>query len=228
MAAVFDEDLPASEKLVLLALSDHADDAGNHCFPSVSRLVRKTSMTRRGVQIVLRRLEAKGKIRAIGNRPDGTVEYIVTLDRGGERYSRGERNTFAGEGRTKFAGGANTVHGGGEPYSPESSVTINKPSKEKIVRAPVGRGKHSSSLPDEFKLDTDMIAFANAQGIDSEKQFAKFRDHHQSKGSRFKDWKAAWRTWVRNSVEFSQRAQSKVPPGPMPRRRELPLLEVEP
>ncbi len=33
---------------------------------------------------------------------------------------------------------------------------------------------------------------------------ARFRDHHLSKGSRFKDWDAAFRTWIRNELKFSK------------------------
>jgi DNA-binding MarR family transcriptional regulator len=119
MAAVFDENLPSSEKLVLLAMADHADDAGGNCFPSIPRIARKSSMTRRGVQKVLRRLEEKNKIRAVGRRSDGTVEYAITLQ-GGERYSRGERSSR----RTEDAGGANQSAKGGERGSSESSVTV--------------------------------------------------------------------------------------------------------
>ena len=124
MAAVFDQDLPSTEKLVLLAMADHADDNGRNCFPSIPRIARKASMTRRGVQKVLRRLQEKNRIRPHGQRPDGSVEYEITLE-GGERYSRGEH----GSPRTGDAGGANVVRKGGEPCSPESSGTVIEPPK---------------------------------------------------------------------------------------------------
>jgi hypothetical protein len=122
MIGVFDEDITSSEKLVLLAMADHADDAGKSCFPSITRIAHKSSMTRRGVQKVLRRLEDKGRIRAIGHRADGTVEYAITLQ-GGEPYSRGEH----GSRRTRDAGGANQSAKQGEPCSPESSTTVIEP-----------------------------------------------------------------------------------------------------
>ena len=124
MAGVFDDDLPSSEKLVLLAMADHADDTGKNCFPSIPRIARKSSMTRRGVQKVLRRLEEKGRIRPVGRRADGTIEYAITLQ-GGEPYSRGERSSR----RTVDAEGANQSAKGGERGSPESSVTVIEPPK---------------------------------------------------------------------------------------------------
>jgi len=32
-----------------------------------------------------------------------------------------------------------------------------------------------------------------------------FIDFHRAKGSVFKDWTAAWRTWVRNEIKFSRK-----------------------
>lgn len=69
---------------------------------------------------------------------------------------------------------------------------------------------HSSSAQarktpflDGFELDAEMIEFANAKHVDPIPEFDKFRDHHKAKGSLMKDWRAAWRTWVRRSPEFN-------------------------
>jgi hypothetical protein len=203
MAAVFDEDLSSIEKLVLLAMSDHADDAGENCFPSVPRIARKCSMSRRGVQQVLRRLQVKGKIRPVGHRPHGTVEYLIT-SLGGEYGSRGERTAFGGEGRTMFARGANGNARGGEYGSAESSLTVNQPPKEKSISAPSEhKPKRSTPLLDAFELDQEMILFAVDRGLDAQEEFAGFCDHHRSKGTRYQDWKAAWRNWVRNAKKFN-------------------------
>ena len=53
-----------------------------------------------------------------------------------------------------------------------------------------------------FQLDADMMVFANEHGVNDVEEFEKFKDHHKAKGSLFKDWKAAWRNWVRKSVEM--------------------------
>lgn len=52
-------DLPAVEKLVLLALADHAN-AEHQCWPKVSTLERKTSLHKTTIHRALRALEAKG------------------------------------------------------------------------------------------------------------------------------------------------------------------------
>ena len=73
----------------------------------------------------------------------------------------------------------------------------------------VGRIKRTlSELPADFELTRDRAhywvqynpdAMSNVLRI----EFEKFKAHHQAKGNRFKDWDAAWRTWVLNGVKFS-------------------------
>lgn len=60
------ENLSTSEKIVLLALADHANAEGG-CFPSIRRLAKWASMTPRGVQKVLRRLELAGLVKTVTN-----------------------------------------------------------------------------------------------------------------------------------------------------------------
>jgi hypothetical protein len=56
MALVWDrDDLDQSEKLVLLSLADHCGEEMT-CYPSVSRLCKRTGMSERGVQSVMKRL----------------------------------------------------------------------------------------------------------------------------------------------------------------------------
>ena len=63
MTAVWDrEDLSSTQKLVLLALADWANDDGL-CWPSINRLAIKASLTSRAVQKTIRSLEDAGFIR---------------------------------------------------------------------------------------------------------------------------------------------------------------------
>lgn len=63
MTAVWDrEDLSSTQKLVLLALADWANDEGL-CWPSIHRLATKASLTSRAVQKTIRSLELVGFIR---------------------------------------------------------------------------------------------------------------------------------------------------------------------
>lgn len=70
MTAVWDIDLPDSEKIVLLALADSANDEG-WCWPSMATLARKCSKTDRTVQGAIRDLCAAGHLTRIETRGKG-------------------------------------------------------------------------------------------------------------------------------------------------------------
>lgn len=71
-----------------------------------------------------------------------------------------------------------------------------------------GRGRKAETpAPEAFEVTEPMWAWAQGQGVPNERvepETAKFLDHHKAKGSKFSDWDAAWRTWMRKSVEFSR------------------------
>ena len=58
------------ERFVLIALADFANDEGE-CWPSIDGIARKVCMTARGVQKVLRQLEADGWVSTlVGGGPE--------------------------------------------------------------------------------------------------------------------------------------------------------------
>jgi hypothetical protein len=81
---VFDLDLPRSEKQVLMSLARHASNEGRDAYPSVEpTIMLETGLSERGVQIALRRLEAKRLIedsqpeRKKKGGPKQTVNYTL-------------------------------------------------------------------------------------------------------------------------------------------------------
>lgn len=61
MSLVWELDLPDSEKLVLLALADCANDEG-HCWPGMTALTRKCSKSDRTIQLAIKMLVVKGHL----------------------------------------------------------------------------------------------------------------------------------------------------------------------
>lgn len=59
MALAWETSLPSTEKMVLLCLSDFANDDGS-CWPSIATIVHKTSMGERTVQRAIKRLIQTG------------------------------------------------------------------------------------------------------------------------------------------------------------------------
>ncbi len=74
-----------SNRLLMLAIADFADDRGGNAYPSVATLVAKTKTSERQVRTGLRELEAAGELAvSVGTGPHGCNEYRVLL---AERYS---------------------------------------------------------------------------------------------------------------------------------------------
>ena len=115
MAKVWKLELPCSQKIVLLALADHANHNGKSIYPSVDLLTRKTGLTRRGVQKSLRQLETLGYIARVEGLPPkisaGRAPRMYSIGANLEtlRGARGANlETLRGEpgdleGRTQFA-----------------------------------------------------------------------------------------------------------------------------
>ncbi|WP_421854573.1 hypothetical protein [Marinomonas sp.] len=72
--------------------------------------------------------------------------------------------------------------------------------------------KRASGVPDEFLVDQRMLDWLTENQIttDWRTETSNFLDHHRARGSTMKDWVAAWRTWMRNSMKFA--AQRPMPP----------------
>lgn len=78
------------------------------------------------------------------------------------------------------------------------------------ISAPSAKKEKNQTLPNGFALEEDMRAYAVKNGIRNiESTFEHFVDHHKSKGSKFADWKAAWRNWVRNAKNYQPANQQQ-------------------
>jgi hypothetical protein len=96
--------------------------------------------------------------------------------------------------------------------TPPKEITPSPPSLTELrsVRSgtPGLKTKIRSQISeDEQPVEAD-LEFARKAGMDSRRigeEWAQFRDHHRKVGALFADWRAAWRTWVRNCVKFAPR-----------------------
>ena len=80
-----------------------------------------------------------------------------------------------------------------------------KREEEKRYKIPQTR-KNKTAWPENLSLGDGLRTWAlGLHCADPDAQFEAFRDYHQSHGSRFTDWDAAFRTWIRNSFKFAGR-----------------------
>lgn len=116
-----------TERLVLLALADFADDHGS-CYPSMIGIGQKACVTERGARGIVRRLEADGWLKvAIGGGRGGKSQYQILMRKPGttnpETETRNEENPERDDTKP-----GTSLHKTRNQRSAEPSRTIKEPS----------------------------------------------------------------------------------------------------
>ena len=78
--------------------------------------------------------------------------------------------------------------------------------EEQKTSSSVGRARRATQAPDIFPITDAMKAWGRQHAplvSDPEGETRQFLDHHRAKGSVFKDWTAAWRTWMGNAQKYA-------------------------
>lgn len=119
------------ERLLALALADHASDDGTRVFPSVSLLAQKSVQSERTVQRQLRKMEKIGWLikvsDGVGGKGNATEYCISAAWLKGDKLSPFQN---CAKGDIEDAKGDIAVSPKGDiAMSPESSITITKPSE---------------------------------------------------------------------------------------------------
>ena len=126
MSAAWEMDIPQSEKMVLLCLCDHANDAGE-CWPSVARLAGKCSVSDRTVQKSIQALKSRG-----------ILSWVDAPGRS-HKFAIDPRRLFTPENPSPpkiLHKPPKQLHPTPENPSPKPSVTVKEPSNKS---APVAR-----------------------------------------------------------------------------------------
>ncbi|ARC36636.1 helix-turn-helix domain-containing protein [Paracoccus yeei] len=142
-----------NDLLVLLAIADFADDDG-YCWPSIKSLAKKARMTERGVQKIVRRLEAQGLVSILtGTGRRNCNEYTLNLDllQKGERETLNHVHPEQGSSRTRKhkprTSEQEKVNGG----SPEPSRTITNHQDDDDVAAACEFSDTAFEVPFDFE-----------------------------------------------------------------------------
>jgi hypothetical protein len=191
MTAVWAVNLPASEKLVLLALADCANDEGR-CWPGLRSLCEKTGKCKRSLQESLRLLDKAGHITRTEN-PGKGMNYVV--------------HPVAKPAPVEQSATGSKICTGGKTCREPVAKSAPKPSRTVIGRARE-KSVHKISMsdnwqPEPFKSGKCKQIVESWSDDQLETEIEKFSAHHRRNGSRWSDWQAAWQTWVLNSVGFA-------------------------
>jgi hypothetical protein len=135
MALVWELDLPANKKFILLAYADHADEDGEHVFPSLGRIAHKTGYSRDQVRRISKDLKDAGLMELVKDAtPTQAAEYRLLLEGGGKLPPLRKRGVANDPPRV----GANDPSRVGAPVLPEPSV---EPSVNHHVESKDSSGK---------------------------------------------------------------------------------------
>ncbi len=196
-------DLDPYERLVMLSLADHADDEGS-CYPSIARLCARTGMKERGVQVVLKRLAAKGFVSVrIGEGRKGSNVYTVhpTPAPDAPRTGCTPQDMHPAPGaETPAPHVAEPPHG----VHPNLQGTIKETSGGARGARPARQ--KAERLSPEWLLPKLWGDWAVSQGMTAEtarREAEKFRNYWvaKSKDATKLDWEATWRNWVLKALE---------------------------
>lgn len=211
MSRVWSESsVKGNELLMLLAIADFADDNGV-AYPSVATLAKKSRVTERPAHRTIANLIERGHLTVELNAgPRGTNVYRVLFP---------DENGVASTPGCNISGVASTTGGGGvdvqkgvASVAPEPSIEpsiepslFRRPSPSPPSSAPKTKARTANAIPDRIDLNDKDYEFARSKGVSesqaddiAERMIDWVRSDPKQRG--YKDWKAAWRNWVRKDA----------------------------
>jgi len=99
----------------------------------------------------------------------------------------------------------NVSETGKDSFGNAPDTEQNRTDTESEQREAKEARKRASAIPNDFIPSPALEQWGLDLGLDRKtlkSETEKFLDYHRSKGSVFKDFDAAWRTWIRNSIEY--------------------------
>lgn len=107
--------------------------------------------------------------------------------------------------------------------TPEEHVHVSNEEEVVVGKGGVGekpkkRGAAKRALttyPDDFAVTDEMRAWAGEKhpSVNLDAETEKFTDHHVAKGSKFLDWPAAWRNWIRRAEDYAPKGGGRASGG---------------
>lgn len=170
MGTVYEYEFSHGEQSILLAMADHAQDDGSHCFPSIRRICWKTGYERRHVQRLMAGLRDSGVLTevraATTNHP---VEYAIHLDAATKKPPFEDSVTggvISTGGGLEDQGGRDSEQSGAVPTPPEPSIepsiepstTSSDLEDDELQGAEAGNGGEGQSAQQQVEKEEGPVA----------------------------------------------------------------------
>lgn len=206
MSVVWDMALQPTKKFVLLALADCANDIGTGCFPSVPTIAKKCSLSIRIVRKCIGELSSEGHI-SIQERSGRSSTYSIHPG----TSCTGERGAGVNVVPTPPAPSAGVPrHVVQDTPARRAPISVTEPSVEpssnrKTPRKPKKPKPPETPLPNDFRLDQDLSAYAlqHLPGVDPPELFESFKSKALARGWTYCDWRRALQEFIRNCAPNS-------------------------
>lgn len=160
---------------------------GRGCVPSHNHLAKLMNCHRRSVVTYMQALRDKG-----------WIEW--------DEDNAGTPNAYRLPSRKKFTPPVQDLHIPYAKFAHNQERTSKTEDQEEPPVVPQGtKAKQATQLPEGWMPDEELLAWAEVNGVTRESallETEQFIDHWHGKGERRKDWRATWRTWIRNSKRW--------------------------
>ena len=197
-------------RLLFIGLWNFCDDCGNH--PAAEKTCKglvfpSDNFTNEEIHKMLSELESNGLIElyVVDNK-----HYLHVIGWEHQKINRPQPPKFPRVTHTNSVNAHGTFTDGAQ-----STEHIGDKGREKKDLKPIAtqlskkpKNPRTQIGEDEQPVEAD-LEFARKTGMDSRRireEWEQFRDHHRQRGNAMADWRAAWRTWVRNCHKFAARA----------------------
>lgn len=199
-----------SELLTLLAIADCAHDDGTNAFPSIATLAKKTRMTARNTQMVIRKLTDSTELALKPNAgPHGCHRFAIAMNHSTE--STPEK--ISQELKAPLKPTSEVQNAPLKPASPNPSEILKIPPCPPTGDIPPVKLKRWHNCPPNYEPDQKMRDFhaRHCPTVDFEGELASFKDHDFDKPKINPD--RTFRNWLRKAAKM-QAAHIRKPAKP--------------
>jgi DNA-binding MarR family transcriptional regulator len=188
-------------KIVLYWLADHYNEGSGACFPSLNTLADECEMDKSTVIRHLSTLEEAGLIkRSARTRENGSqtsTSYCLSLT------PVAEHNSPCCKIQQPHVAKCDPHNLVNNNLVNEQEVLVAKATRQRKPEVDLPEGW----IPNDKNVQDAMDRGFSAQEIENEAD--RFANFHRSKQNRFRDWDAAWRTWLGNARKFAATQRGK-------------------